>query len=166
MDMVQQAARSLLLKRHRTEDFQVKSMASLIATASQTQNTLTTLLGAIAAISLMVGGIGVMNIMLVSVRERTREIGIRMAVGARSSDVLLQFLTEAIVVCFVGGILGILGGISGALAVSKVMGWLAVFSAAPIILAFVCSFATGVLFGYLPAKKAATLDPVLALATE
>jgi len=107
-----------------------------------------------------------MNIMLVSVRERTREIGIRMAVGARSSDVLLQFLTEAIVVCFVGGIFGIVSGISGALAVSKVMGWLAVFSVAPIVLAFVCSFATGVVFGYLPARKAAGLDPVRALATE
>jgi len=166
MSSVQEATRELLLERHKREDFQVRSMAALLETATETQNTLTYLLGAIAAISLIVGGIGVMNIMLVSVTERTREIGIRMATGARAWDVLLQFITEAVVVCLIGGLLGVAAGVSTGLAVSKVMGWLAIFSAGPILLAFTCAFAIGILFGYLPASKAAHLDPVVALATE
>lgn len=166
MPTVQESIRRLLLQRHKTEDFQVRSMASLLETASQTQNTLTWLLGAIAAISLFVGGIGVMNIMMVSVTERTREIGIRMAAGGRSGDVLLQFLSEAVIVCLTGGLIGVSIGIGCGLAVSKAMGWLAVFSSGPIILAFSCAFAVGILFGYLPARKAARLDPVVALATE
>jgi len=166
MNDTQEAIKMLLINRHKKEDFQVRSMAALLETATQTQNTLTYLLGAIAAISLIVGGIGVMNIMLVSVTERTREIGIRMATGARAFDVLMQFITEAIVVCLIGGIVGIVSGIAAGLAASKMMGWLAIFSPSPILLAFGCAFATGLLFGYLPAKKAARLDPVVALATE
>lgn len=166
MDDVQRAIKKLLIQRHKIEDFQIRSMAALLEIATQTQNTLTYLLGAIAAISLIVGGIGVMNIMLVSVTERTREIGIRMAVGARGLDVLLQFITEAVVVCLISGVIGIIAGIGGGIAVSKAMGWLVIFSAIPIVLAFGCTFATGIIFGYLPAKKAAGLDPVTALATE
>jgi len=166
MDQVQQEVEQLLAQRHRTRDFQVRSMAALMDTAAQTQNTLTYLLGAIAAIALIVGGIGVMNIMLVSVTERIREIGVRMAVGARARDVLLQFITEALVVCLAGGLIGVIAGVGAAAAVSHVMGWLALFSPGPILLAFSCSLVSGVLFGYLPAKTAANLDPVLALATE
>ena len=166
MGVIQEEVKKLLVRRHSREDFQVRSMAALLATASQTQNTLTWLLGAIAAISLLVGGIGVMNIMLVSVTERTREIGIRMATGARARDVLLQFITEALVVSLLGGLIGVAAGVGVGLAVAKAMGWLAIFSTAPILLAFACSFFIGLLFGYLPARKAATLVPVAALAAE
>jgi macrolide transport system ATP-binding/permease protein len=141
-------------------------MADTIAMANQTQNTLTYLLAAIAVISLLVGGIGVMNIMLVSVTERTREIGIRMAIGARSFDVLLQFLTEAVMVCFIGGVAGVLLGIGGGLATSVVAGWRVIFTVAPIVIAFACASLTGVVFGYLPARKAARLDPIEALARD
>ncbi|WP_022661485.1 MacB family efflux pump subunit [Paucidesulfovibrio longus] len=161
----QEAVRSLLLKRHRTEDFQLRNTASLMAMAEATQNTLTMLLGTVAAISLLVGGIGVMNIMLVSVTERTREIGIRMATGARMRDIMLQFNTEALVVCGAGGIIGVGLGFATAL-VAKLMGANVAFSTAPAVLAFLCSVGTGLLFGYLPARKAARLDPVAALSSE
>src|SRR3990167_813001 len=143
MGVIQEEVKKLLVRRHSREDFQVRSMAALLATASQTQNTLTWLLGAIAAISLLVGGIGVMNIMLVSVTERTREIGIRMATGARARDVLLQFITEALVVSLLGGLIGVAAGVGVGLAVAKAMGWLAIFSTAPILLALACSFFLG-----------------------
>jgi macrolide transport system ATP-binding/permease protein len=161
----QEAISSLLLARHQTEDFRIRNMASILETATATQNTLTTLLGTVAAISLLVGGIGVMNIMLVSVTERTREIGIRMAVGARRRDILLQFNTEAAVVCTLGGLLGVLIGY-GTGYIIKMFEVPVVFSPLPAILAFSCAFATGILFGYLPARKAALLDPVVALAAE
>ncbi|MEQ1545741.1 MacB family efflux pump subunit [Methyloglobulus sp.] len=161
----QEAISSLLLSRHQTEDFRIRNMASILETATATQNTLTTLLGTVAAISLLVGGIGVMNIMLVSVTERTREIGIRMAVGARRRDILLQFNTEAAVVCTLGGILGVLIGY-GTGYIIKMFEVPVIFSPLPAILAFSCAFATGILFGYLPARKAALLDPVVALAAE
>jgi len=117
-------------------------------------------------ISLIVGGIGVMNITLVSVTERTREIGIRMAVGARGFDVLVQFLTEAVVVCAIGGMIGVALGVAGGLATSQAMGWLTVISATPCAVAFGCAFLTGLVFGFLPARKAARLDPVEALARD
>ena len=123
MTVVQAGLHTLLMHRHRKEDFNIRNMADTIATANETQNTLTYLLAAIAIISLVVGGIGVMNIMLVSVTERTREIGIRMAIGARSFDVMFQFLTEAVMVCFIGGLAGILVGVGGGLAVSALAGW-------------------------------------------
>jgi macrolide transport system ATP-binding/permease protein len=166
MSVVQAELHTLLLKRHGKEDFNIRNMADTIATASETQNTLTYLLAAIAVISLVVGGIGVMNIMLVSVTERTREIGIRMAIGARSFDVLFQFLTEAVVVCFIGGLAGVVVGVGGGLSTSVIAGWRVIFTVSPIVLAFACAFLTGIIFGYLPARKAARLDPIEALARD
>ena len=161
----QASIETLLKARHRTEDFSVRNMASYLQAAMETQDTFTLLLGTVAAISLLVGGIGVMNIMLVSVVERTREIGIRMATGARMRDILLQFNIEAAVVCAVGGILGILVGVGAGL-VLRFSGMAVIFSITPAVLAFVCASATGLIFGYLPARKAAQLDPVIALASE
>jgi macrolide transport system ATP-binding/permease protein len=166
MSVVQAELHTLLMKRHGKEDFNIRNMADTIAAASQTQNTLTDLLAAIAVISLIVGGIGVMNIMLVSVTERTREIGIRMAIGARSFDVLFQFLTKAVMVCFIGGIVGVAVGIGGGLSTPVVAGWRVIFTVSPIVLAFLCAFLTGIIFGYLPARKAASLDPIEALARD
>ncbi len=165
MDETEQAINDLLLARHRKVDFQVRNMSSLLETATETQNTLTVLLGSIAAISLLVGGIGVMNIMLVSVTERVREIGIRMATGARMLHILLQFITEALVVCAVGGVVGVLGGL-GTAWIAQQLGTPVVYSATPILLAFGSAFLIGLLFGFLPARRAAKLDPVVALATE
>jgi len=165
IDVTQAHIEALLKARHKAEDFSVRNMASILEMAMETQNTFTLLLGTVAAISLLVGGIGVMNIMLVSVVERTREIGIRMATGARMRDILLQFNIEAAVVCAVGGILGILvGGVAGL--GLRFSGMTVIFSVTPALLAFVCASATGLLFGYLPARKAAQLDPVIALASE
>src|ERR1035438_2361278 len=143
MSVVQASLHTLLMKRHGKEDFNIRNMADTIATANETQNTLTYLLAAIAVISLVVGGIGVMNIMLVSVTERTREIGIRMAIGARSFDVLFQFLTAAVMVCFIGGLAGVVVGIGGGLATSSIAGWRVIFTIAPIVIAFGCAFLTG-----------------------
>jgi macrolide transport system ATP-binding/permease protein len=165
IDLTQDAVTQLLEARHRTVDFQIRNMASLLETATETQNTLTMLLGSIAAISLLVGGIGVMNIMLVNVTERTREIGVRMATGARMRDILQQFLTEALVVSALGGAIGVAGGL-GAAALIGALGTPVMFSVFPVALAFGCAFATGLVFGYMPARKAAGLDPVVALASE
>jgi macrolide transport system ATP-binding/permease protein len=166
MSLVEADLHALLLKRHRMEDFNIRNMADTIATANETQNTLTYLLAAIAVISLIVGGIGVMNIMLVSVSERTREIGIRMAIGARGFDVWFQFLPEAVMVCFIGGIAGVLLGFIGGWSTSAIAGWRVIFTITPIIVAFSCAFLTGIIFGYLPARKAARLDPIEALARD
>ena len=165
IDDTQAAVQSLLLARHGVEDFQIRNMASVLDTVSETQNTLTVLLGTVAAISLLVGGIGVMNIMLVSVTERTREIGIRMATGARTRNILQQFLIEALVVSAVGGLIGVAAGL-GSAALIAWFGTAIEYSVAPVLLAFGCAFATGLVFGYLPARKAARLDPVTALASE
>jgi len=165
IDETEKAVQALLLSRHRTVDFQIRNMASLIDTISETQNTLTVLLGSIAAISLLVGGIGVMNIMLVTVTERTREIGIRMATGARTIHILLQFLTEALVVCGIGGLLGVVGGL-GTAWILAYFGQSIEYSLAPVVFAFASAFLTGLLFGFMPARKAAHLDPVVALSTD
>jgi macrolide transport system ATP-binding/permease protein len=165
IDKTEVAVTNLLKRRHGTEDFRVRNTASIIETATETQNTLTILLGAVAAISLLVGGIGIMNIMLVSVTERTREIGIRMATGARMRDVLLQFNTEAAIVGVLGGAVGVFLGFFTGWVIS-LFGVSVVFSVAPAIIAFICAVATGLLFGYLPARKAAQLDPVAALSSE
>jgi macrolide transport system ATP-binding/permease protein len=166
MGVVQAGLHTLMVTRHGKEDFNIRNMADTIATANATQDTLTYLLAAIAVISLVVGGIGVMNIMLVSVTERTREIGIRMAIGARGFDVMFQFLTEAVLVCFIGGLAGVAVGIGGGYATSALAGWRVMFTVAPVGLAFACAFLTGIIFGYLPARKAAQLDPIEALARE
>ncbi len=165
IESTQAAIEELLKQRHRIVDFRIRNMAAIIETATATQNTLTVLLGSIAAISLLVGGIGVMNIMLVSVTERTREIGIRVATGARMANILQQFLTEAVVVSGIGGLIGAAGGLAVAQALAT-FGTPIQFSALPVVLAFGCAFATGLIFGYMPAKKAATLDPVVALGAE
>ncbi|RYZ85579.1 MAG: FtsX-like permease family protein, partial [Moraxellaceae bacterium] len=156
MDEVQESVRKLLIERHGTEDFTIRNMASLIDTLSQTQNTMTILLGSIAAISLLVGGIGVMNIMLVSVTERTREIGVRMATGARTRNIMQQFLIEALVVSALGGIIGVIIGLLSA-AIVEHFGLPIDYSLGPVVLAFSCAFLTGLIFGYLPARKAAQL---------
>ncbi|ROU14094.1 macrolide ABC transporter ATP-binding protein/permease MacB [Kluyvera ascorbata] len=157
----------LLNLRHGKKDFFVWNMDSVLKTAERTTHTLQLFLTLVAVISLVVGGIGVMNIMLVSVTERTREIGIRMAVGARASNVLQQFLIEAILVCLVGGAIGVALSMMIAFLLQLVLpGWEIGFSPLALLTAFVCSTLTGVLFGWLPARNAARLDPVDALARE
>ena len=165
MDSTMKTIETLLTARHMQRDFKIKNMSELLDTAEDTQNTLTLLLGSIAAISLLVGGIGVMNIMLVSVTERIREIGLRMAAGARRLHILLQFNIEALVVCSIGGLLGVAAGLAVAHAAAA-LGRPVVFAVAPILLAFGSAFVTGLVFGFLPARKAAAMDPVTALATE
>lgn len=165
IDATQAEVEKLLLERHGVVDFQIRNMASIIETTEETQNTMTVLLGSIAAISLLVGGIGVMNIMLVSVTERTREIGIRMATGARESNIMQQFLIEAVVVSVMGGVIGVVGGVSVA-AVVGFFGTPVQYAFGPVLLAFGCAVSTGLVFGFLPARKAAQLDPVVALASE
>ncbi|QGZ65333.1 MacB family efflux pump subunit [Paraburkholderia acidisoli] len=150
---------------HRVHDFQVYNRAASVKAQTETQSTLTLMLGLIAAISLVVGGIGVMNIMLMTVRERTREIGIRIATGARQRDILRQFLTEATLVSGVGGVLGVVCGLAiGAILIA--VGAPAIFSVRAILGAFACALLTGLVFGFMPARQAARLDPVVALASE
>lgn len=165
MEPTRQEIERLLEARHAMIDFNIRNMASILETAAATQNTMTVLLGAVAAISLLVGGIGVMNIMLVTVAERTREIGIRMATGARPADIMMQFLIEAMVVCTIGGLLGIAGGVAAAM-ITRSFGIPVAITPVPVALAFGCAFATGLVFGFMPARKAARLDPVVALASE
>ncbi len=165
ISQTESAITELLIQRHQTEDFRVRNSASFLEMATSTQNTLTILLGAVAAISLLVGGIGVMNIMLVSVVERTREIGVRMATGARRRDIMMQFNIEAAMVCVIGGIIGVGLGFGAGLLLS-VFGVDILFTTMPPLIAFSCAVSTGILFGYLPARKAAHLDPVVALSSE
>ena len=165
MDATQDRIFELMLARHGTEDFQIRNMASLIDSVTATQDTFTLLLGSVAAISLLVGGVGVMNIMLVSVNERTREIGIRLATGARTRNILQQFLIEALTISAFGGVLGVVIGLGTAWLVGY-LGTTVYFSVFPVVLAFSCAFATGLIFGFLPARKAAHLDPVKALSSE
>jgi putative ABC transport system permease protein len=170
----QQQIEELLRVRHRIapgaeDDFQVRNMAEIAAGAAEATKIMTILLGSIASISLLVGGIGIMNIMLVSVTERIREIGIRMAVGARQKDILLQFLTEAVVLSVMGGLIGVFFGVG----LSKLLKYVSVFSqfktavsVNAIVLAFVFSASVGIFFGYYPARKASRLDPIEALRYE
>ncbi|HUX85283.1 MAG TPA: ABC transporter permease [Chitinophagaceae bacterium] len=148
------------------DDFVVRTQAELITTISSTTQLLTVLLAAIAGISLVVGGIGIMNIMYVSVTERTKEIGLRMSIGARGVDILMQFLIEAIVISITGGFIGILLGISASRLVTLLLSWPTLVSESSIVLSFVVCAVTGVFFGYYPAQKASRLDPIEALRYE
>jgi putative ABC transport system permease protein len=147
-------------------DFQVRNMQDILATQQQATQVFTALLASIAGVSLLVGGIGIMNIMLVSVTERTREIGVRKALGATRGNILTQFLIEAMVLSFVGGALGILLGSGAAITLSKLAGWNTYISPTAILVAFVFSAAVGLFFGILPARRAASLDPIVALRYE
>ena len=171
IDTVQQAITDLLHVRHhirpnQADDFRVRNNNQIIDTAQQASDTLTYLLAGVAAVSLIVGGIGIMNIMLVSVTERTREIGIRMAVGARSNNILSQFLVEAVLLSVVGGMIGILMGMGGSVGLSKLAGWSTVVTIPSIALSFGFAALVGVFFGYYPARKASQLDPIVALRYE
>jgi putative ABC transport system permease protein len=168
MPRIQQEITDLLQQRRqgREPDFTVRNQMELAEAATATSRTMTALLGAIAGVSLIVGGIGIMNIMLVSVTERTREIGIRLAIGAHDHDIRLQFLIEAMVLSLMGGALGILIGIGASQIVSQLNGWPVQVSTASIVVAFVFSGAVGIGFGFYPAHKAAQLDPIEALRFE
>ena len=161
----------VLRRQHRLtsakpDDFQIRSQADFLNTLGETTAVFTYLLSGIAAVSLLVGGIGIMNIMLVSVTERTREIGIRKALGATSANILLQFLIEAVVLCLLGGLIGAAVGSGGAMAMSKFAQWNTQISPSSIVMAFVFSAVVGVLFGVWPARRAASLDPIVALRYE
>jgi putative ABC transport system permease protein len=162
---------SLLRQRHRIgpdrdDDFNVRNLSDIAEAATTTARVMAVLLGSVASISLLVGGIGIMNIMLVSVTERTREIGIRMAVGARSRDIMLQFLVEAVVMAATGGVIGILLGIGTSEILKDWAQWPTLIDPMIVAIAFLFSGAVGVFFGFYPAKKAANLDPIDALRYE
>ncbi len=154
------------LKPADDDDFTVRTQAELINTFSSTSQLLTVLLAAIAGISLVVGGIGIMNIMYVSVTERTKEIGLRMSIGARGIDILLQFLIEAILISITGGIIGIILGITASRLITLFLSWPTLVSESSIVLSFLVCTVTGVFFGYYPAVKASRLDPIEALRYE
>jgi putative ABC transport system permease protein len=167
----QQQIIALLRQRHnirpgRDDDFTVRNQQEIADAATATTDVMTSLLGWIAGVSLAVGGIGIMNIMLVSVTERTREIGTRMAVGARGTDILTQFLIEAISLSSVGGVIGILMGIGAAKVIAITRNWPSLISLPSIVLAFSVSALVGIAFGFYPARKAAQLDPIEALRYE
>jgi len=171
LEKVQQAAAVVLRKRHRLsegmpDDFHFHNQAEIVETASEVTQTFTFLLGGIACISLLVGGIGIMNIMLVTVTERTREIGVRKAIGAKNRDILLQFLIEAIILSFLGGIIGVVLGIGIALMIEKWTQFITVAEFSSILPALSFSAAVGIFFGYYPARRAALLDPIEALRYE
>jgi len=163
--------RTLLRDRHRLQpyqedDFWIRNLAEVLQTQEEASAVLTYLLAAIASVSLLVGGIGIMNIMLVSVTERTREIGLRMAVGARGRDILTQFLVEAVTLSLIGGIIGILVGIGGSNVISALAEWRTVLAPSSIVVAFGFAAAIGIFFGFYPARKASRLDPIEALRYE
>jgi putative ABC transport system permease protein len=170
IDTTQADLTVLLEQRHGTngtnDDFSITSQAQLLSTFSSITGLLTVLLGGIASISLIVGGIGIMNIMLVSVRERTREIGIRKAIGARSNDILFQFLIEALVLSLLGGLIGILVGVAASWIIGQVAGWGFIFNPFTVVVAVGFSLVVGVVFGVWPARQAARLDPIASLRYE
>jgi len=171
MNEVEEQVTDLLRQRHRIQpnqenDFSVRNLTEVMSSAEQSAKVMSLLLGAIASISLIVGGIGIMNIMLVSVTERTREIGIRIAVGAKGKDILLQFLIESLVLSLIGGTLGIGIGMAGTLILSSFTQWPVLFSIKAILLSFLFSGSVGVFFGFYPARKASLLNPIEALRYE
>jgi putative ABC transport system permease protein len=167
----EEEVQALLDQRHRItngkeRDYSTRNLSEILAVAEQSSKAMSILLGAVASISLIVGGIGIMNIMLVSVTERTREIGIRMAIGARRNDILLQFMTEAVLLTMIGGVIGILLGAGGATVVSRLLEWPTLISLQSITVAFFFSAVVGIFFGFYPARKAAGLNPIDALRYE
>jgi putative ABC transport system permease protein len=154
------------LRDNEDNDFQVRTQAELINTLSSTSSLLTVLLTVIAGISLVIGGIGIMNIMYVSVTERTREIGLRMSIGARGKDILLQFLAEAVLISITGGVIGVFLGIISCRLVTLILAWPTIISQSSVVLSFVVCALTGIFFGYYPAQKASRLDPIEALRYE
>ena len=168
MPQVEKSMNELLRQRHRIRegqdpDFSLRNLTAVADSAAESTRVMSLLLGAIASVSLLVGGIGIMNIMLVSVTERTREIGIRMAIGARERDILLQFLLEAIIISVVGCLIGLLLGIGGALLAQRLTGTMVIISGSSVLVAFGVAATVGIFFGFYPAKKAARLDPIEAL---
>lgn len=171
MDAAMEKVESVLRSRHRIgpgadNDFTIRNQADIVAAFQGVTRTMTLLLGGIAAVSLLVGGIGIMNIMLVSVTERTREIGIRKAVGATRRDILGQFLVESVVLSLTGGLIGVLLGIGGSGLISRLAGWTTLLSAASLVMAVSFAAAVGIFFGIYPAQRAAALDPIVALRYE
>jgi len=171
MKAAEEQVRALLRQRHRLQpgqddDFSLRNLEEVAATQEASGRVLALLLAAVASVSLVVGGIGIMNIMLVSVTERTREIGLRMAVGARTRDILGQFLVEAVTLSLIGGVAGIAIGVATAVGIAEIAGWRIVLSPASVVLAVAFAFAIGVFFGFYPARKAAQLNPVEALRFE
>ncbi len=171
MKAAEDQVRALLRQRHRLQagqddDFSLRNLEEIAATQEASSRVLALLLAAVASVSLVVGGIGIMNIMLVSVTERTREIGLRMAVGARTRDILGQFLVEAVTLSLIGGLVGIAIGVATAVGIAEFAGWRIVLSPESVILAVAFAFAIGVFFGFYPARKAARLNPVEALRFE
>jgi putative ABC transport system permease protein len=173
-DLLGQAEQQIievLRQRHRIrpgqpDDFYVRNIAQYLEARAKSERTMSMLLAAVAGISLIVGGIGIMNIMLVSVTERTREIGLRMAVGARGRDILLQFVTEAVAVSLIGGLMGVILGFGGSLAAAGIAGWPVITSPISAVVAMGFAALVGVFFGYYPALKASRLDPIEALRHE
>jgi putative ABC transport system permease protein len=171
LTIAERQVNDLLRQRHRIgpnkeDDFTVRNLTQILQMAEQTTNALTLLLGAIASVSLLVGGIGIMNIMLVSVTERTREIGIRMAVGAKTWDIRIQFIIEALTLSMIGGITGIIIGSGGSVILSTVFEYPSVVSPLSILLSFSFSGLVGIFFGFYPAYKASLLNPIDALRFE
>jgi putative ABC transport system permease protein len=167
----QDGTRALLRQRHHLaasedDDFSIRNMEEIFAAQEASSHIMSIMLAAVASVSLIVGGIGIMNIMLVSVRERTREIGLRQAVGAKTRDILTQFLTEAVALSIAGGCIGIVLGITASAIISRLANWNTVVSAGAVALAVLFSALVGVSFGYYPARKAAYLDPIEALRSE
>ena len=162
---------TIMRKQHKitdpqNDDFRVMAQAELVSTFTSVSDILTTLLGAIAGISLLVGGIGIMNIMYVSVTERTREIGLRMSIGGKGRDILLQFLIESTMLSVTGGLIGILLGYGASAAIGSIMGWPVVVMTQSVVLAFVVCSIIGIFFGWYPARKASSLNPIDALRYE
>jgi putative ABC transport system permease protein len=171
LDAAEKQATDLLRQRHhigakKEDDFSLRNLTQMMQAAEQQTKVMTLLLGAIASVSLLVGGIGIMNIMLVSVTERTREIGIRMAIGAKTWDIRLQFIMEAVILSLIGGVMGLAAGVTGSEVISAVAGWRTVVSPLSALLAFAFSGMVGIFFGFYPAYKASLLNPIDALRYE